>query len=182
MLFLKENLLTTKQKSEVILSYQTIYLYSHFIETGTYQGKMLDLVRYRFEKLYSIEIGKSFFLEAHKRFQSSNVSIFLGDSVEILPMLLKRIMVPAVFWLDAHYWPSSPFAKGKENCPIKTELQFLAKHSFSHKHVILIDDYRCFIGKYGYPTERELFDLITEYFPFHLVEVKDDIVRMTPIL
>ena len=182
MLFLKENLLTTKQKSEVVLRYQTIYEFSHFIETGTYQGKMLDLVRHRFEKLYSIEIGKSFFLEAHKRFQSSNVSIFLGDSIEILPILLKRISVPVVFWLDAHYWPSSPFSRGKYNCPIMTELKLLANHPFSHKHVLLIDDYRCFIGKYDYPSEQELFDLINECFPSHLVEVKDDIIRITPIL
>ncbi len=181
MLFSTQKLLTTTQKSDVVLSYQTNFQYTRFIETGTYRGKMLDLVRYHFENLYSIEIGKPFFLDAHKRFQSTNVSVFLGDTVEILPLLLKRISAPIVFWLDAHYWPGSPFFSVNENCPIQKELQLISKHQFARKHVLLIDDYRCFIGKYGYPTQDELLLLLSQLFPTHTIEIADDIIRVLPI-
>jgi hypothetical protein len=172
--------LKSNEKIEVILYYQKIYNYKNFFETGTFQGKMIEGVSSHFEKIYSIELGKYFFEEARKKFDDSKVKLFWGDSSKILPFILKRIKTPIIFWLDAHFWPNSPFAKGETSCPIREELNAISTHPLVQQHVILIDDFRCFQGKMNYPTQNELIKQIEIQFPTHKIEIKDDIVRIIP--
>jgi hypothetical protein len=46
--------------------------------------------------------------------------------------------------------------------------------------VILIDDARWFDGRTQYPTIQELRAGVEREYPGHVVEVKDDIIRITP--
>ena len=169
-------------KTDVILSLQKEVNYSSFFETGTFKGKMLSSLEKHFTYLYSIELSKKFFEETRIKFVNSpSVSLFLGDTTRVLPLILKRLKTPVFFWLDAHYWPNSPFAIGDQMCPIREELSCISKHELVESHIILIDDFRCFLGKYDYPTQDELLQLIHTLFPKHRVIVKDDIVRIIPL-
>jgi hypothetical protein len=172
--------LSSREKIEVVQLYQNHYAYSNFVETGTFKGKMIEGVISNFDKIYSIELGKNYYLDAIARFKEPHVNLFFGDTISVLPILLKRIKSPIVFWLDAHYWPNSSFAIGTTACPIREELNTISQHPISTKHVILIDDYRCFTGKLGYPTQEELTLLIHALFPSHSVEISDDIIRVLP--
>jgi len=61
-----------------------------------------------------------------------------------------------------------------------SELRNISRHPIK-KHVILIDDARCFDGTYDYPTLVELEKIAGDYWPGSSFEVRDDIVRITPV-
>ena len=106
--------------------------------------------------------------------------MFLGDSESVLPLIVNRLKSPAIFWLDAHFWPNSTFGKGSSWCPIEKETEIISTHFLADQHIILIDDFRCFIGQNGYPTQVELLQLLGLRFPLHQVEVANDIIRVLP--
>lgn len=120
------------------------YKNEYFIETGTYEGEgILMALNAGFPQVYSIELSPTLHAFCCERFISdSNVHILLGDSTNILPILLKHIDAPATFWLDGHYSGGST-SKGSQNTPILFELESIKNHPI-HTHTILIDDVRCF--------------------------------------
>jgi hypothetical protein len=115
-----------------------------FIETGTYLGQTVQMaLELGFKKIYSIEINKKLYRKARSKFKKNkNVLLFKGNSIEILPEILKQVESPAVFWLDAH--ESGPGLEGgKILYPVLVELDIISKHSIK-EHTILIDDRRLF--------------------------------------
>ena len=50
------------------------------------------------------------------------------------------------------------------------------------KHVILIDDARCFTGKGDYPTIEQWRKFVNKKRPNMLLEIKNDIIRIHPKL
>ena len=112
-----------------------------FIETGSYYGdgikKALDA---GFENIISIEITPKYYELCKKKFKDyPNVEIILGDTVDVLPEILKNTTEACTIWLDAHYTePSTNF--GEKWCPLMEELENL-KDSLV-PHTILINDLR----------------------------------------
>jgi hypothetical protein len=130
-----------------------------FIETGTYQGQMIDAVKGHFKKIYSIELDGVLFEKAKKKFSSnSSIEILKGDSGIILADILKKVNEPCVFWLDGHY-SGGITSKGNLNTPICRELETIFNHKVKN-HTIIIDDARCFVGKNDYPTIDAIKDLV----------------------
>ena len=166
-------------KQAIIESYQEKHHIRVFIETGTLYGNTIWYQMKNFDRLYSIELSEELCEKAKKRFKKQkNISIIQGDSGIVLKDILKKITQPAVFWLDGHY-SSGDTAKGEKDCPIIEELN----HIFSspYKHVLLIDDARCFTnsGEYkDYPTIPFLKEFILAQKPESTFEVKDDIIRI----
>lgn len=146
------------------------------IETGTFMGEMVDACTSIFDQIYSIELSRDLFLGAYNRFsKQKHISIIHGDSVDILPEILLKIDEPCLFWLDGHY--SGGFtAKGKKDTPILQEVMSILNHHID-RHIILIDDARCFNGQNDYPIIQELRDMILSYHPDWSFEVKDDVIR-----
>lgn len=165
-------------KGLMLRHYAKQYNLRIFVETGTYRGNMVSALRYDFDKLYSIELDQKLFEAAKKRFADvPQIQLFQGDSGVELEKVLKTFQAPALFWLDAHY-SAGETAKGSLNTPILKELDLVLGHS--DKHVMLIDDARCFGVEPDYPTIQELSDYVrskTDKFHF---EVVHDLIRIFP--
>jgi hypothetical protein len=72
-----------------------------FIETGTYLGDTIWLLKDRIKTIRSIEVEPNLALEAAKRFKKwKNISILQGDSSNIIKDLTSEIRENrALFWL-----------------------------------------------------------------------------------
>jgi hypothetical protein len=114
-----------------------------FIETGTNRGNTIINMYGSFKKLYTIEIKKELYDAAMNRFsQSENVELYLGDSVEVLPELLKKVEESAVFFLDGH-WSHEDTGRGKTDTPLLDELTIINR-LHNKNSIIIIDDYYMF--------------------------------------
>lgn len=165
-------------KQITIAYYQKKYSISTLVETGTYMGDMIEAQKKRFKKIYSIELSSVLNEKAKSRFScDKNICLFQGDSVQVLPNLLKRIDEPAIFWLDGHY-SGGITAKGSKDCPILEELNAIFENS-KFENVLLIDDARLFIDKADYPSIEKLIDYVGSKNKKYEVEIKNDIIRFT---
>lgn len=134
----------TTLKKEVLSKYKSPY----FFETGTSGGDAVRLaLELGFDKIFTVEIDQNLYnnniLSFKKEIEEGRVFMFLGDTIEILPELLKsHIDKKCTFWLDAH-WDGGPL--GIKKCPLVDELDYIKKYK-NLNHTILIDDRRCFGG------------------------------------
>lgn len=161
-------------KEIMVRKYQKRYRPRIFIETGTYMGEMVEVLKNYFEKVYSIELNEDLYWKAIEKFaKDSNVLIMQGDSGAILSTLLDNIAEPVLFWLDGHY-SGGITSKGNLNTPIKNELEAIFKHA-NKNHVVLIDDARLFVGNDDYPTYIEI-GLIAKKYGYTSKKEKDIIV------
>jgi hypothetical protein len=106
-----------------------------FVETGTREGNTVALaLELGITKIYTIELDHFRVIKARERFAGqSGVEIFHGSSDEILPTILKELIKPAVFWLDAHGFGTV----------LMEELKLLAQAP-CRQHTLLVDDVRLF--------------------------------------
>lgn len=166
-------------KQATLKHYANQYRLHILVETGTYYGDMIDAMKDQFDQIYSIELGQRFYEKAKQRFKSvSHVELILGDSGKELRKVLRKIGAePALFWLDGHYLPGS--ARGDQDTPIYEELDqiFDAPNS---RHVIIIDDARCFGSDPAYPTMTALEAYILAKRSNVCITVQDDMIRIIP--
>jgi hypothetical protein len=85
----------------------------------------------------------------------------------VLPDILQRLKGPSLFWLDAHASGGETFSSGKG--PLISELQAIYS-SETAGHVVLIDDAR----------GHDLAAIRRFCAPYAHLEVRNDIVRLTP--
>jgi hypothetical protein len=150
------------------------------VETGTFLGNTVAANLDAFQVIHSIELSEEFYRRARRRFaQFPKVRLWHGDSTYVLASILGDIDEPAVFWLDAHF-SGTGTARGASDTPIGAELQIIARHPVK-RHLILIDDARCFDGTNSYPTIDECRVLATQLWPDHRFVVEDDIIRIIPV-
>jgi hypothetical protein len=166
-------------KQSTVRQYGERFHVAVFIETGTYEGDMVDAVKTSFGRIYSVELDSALFERAKSRFgPDEHITILRGDSGDILPQLLGDLRVPGLFWLDAHY-SRGITARGELETPIMRELNSILHHDVSG-HVILIDDVRCFTGEHDYPTVEEVQQFVFSARPELNFRVADDIIRIHP--
>jgi len=130
--------------------------YPVFIETGTLNGETLEALMSSFRELYSVDIDPNALARAKKRLpRANNIHLILGDSVEMLPKLLRtkaRKMdsyigdTPTIYFLDAHY-SGNASPTGKIQVPIYEELRTIMTIC-SSSCIVIIDYFRLF-GKIG---------------------------------
>ena len=129
-----------------------------FVETGTEHGDTIAYLRPWCTEIHSIELSQAFFEKAVARFASDpKIYLWHGDSGDVMLELLKVINQPALFWLDGHY-SGDGTARGAEDTPILRELKHISCHRFIGRHLVVVDDARCFGRDRGYPTVAELKD------------------------
>lgn len=163
-------------KQRELLGYAERYELKIFIETGTFKGDMVEAMKGRFDSVISIELSDDLFNRAKNKFRDdSNVMLVCGDSGVELKRIVKGLAAPALFWLDGHYSGGST-AKGNLETPIKEELRTILQDE--NKHVILIDDARCFGVDPDYPTLNELYEFIRSYDPDVAIDVRFDSIRI----
>lgn len=166
-------------KQRALQKYAKMYGLNIMVETGTYNGDMVNAMRDVFDNIYSIELSNELYENAEKRFsEQTHIHILHGDSGSEIEKLVSKIDRPALFWLDAHY-SGGVTARGKEDTPILTELHHIFNAS-DKGHIVVIDDARVFGVDPAYPTIKELTDFIESKKDNMDIVVKDDIIRVTP--
>jgi hypothetical protein len=111
-----------------------------FVETGTFHGDgMAHAISYGFDLILSVEIDEGLFKEVTERFKGPrNVMLFLGDSRERLPDMLKHVEKHRVlWWLDAHL-------NGGERFPLREELGIITQDRDVSGDVFILDDLRIY--------------------------------------
>jgi hypothetical protein len=164
-------------KQQLIREYQNVYKYSTLVETGTYLGDMVEAQRRRFNRIISIELSSQLFFAAQRRFRRhKHITIYHGDSGQVLPVIISQINEPAIFWLDGHY-SKGITARGDKDCPIFDELKAILSHG-DFNHVLLIDDARCFTGTGDYPTIEQVSDFILQRNNKYNISIRHDIIQV----
>ena len=149
------------------------------VETGTFMGDMVAAQRDVFDRIYSIELSPRYHERAQRRFRRTpHVELICGDSGREIGSLVARLDAPALFWLDGHY-SGGTTAKGEHETPIIEELEAILTAD-ERRHVIVIDDARCFGADPAYPTIAVVRALIRDRRPDLTVEVQDDTIRIFP--
>jgi hypothetical protein len=129
------------------------------VETGTHRGDTVEAVKGLFDRIYSVELDRNLFEYARDRFKScEHIEIIHGDSGKELGRIVNSLKQPALFYLDGHY-SGGDTARGEKDTPIFEELDHILM-SPEAKHVILIDDARCFGSERGYPSLVELVQFV----------------------
>lgn len=100
------------------------------IETGTYKAGTTLRLAGMCEMVSTIEISEEFYRESSKRLaDKENVTIHYGDSVSILPQLLKATLDKNIlFFLDAHW---------NEDLPLLAELEIIAEYKKKHGNIVI---------------------------------------------
>lgn len=166
-------------KLRIIKKYQKEYTIRTFIETGTYLGTMVNLIKDRFEKIHTIEIDSSLYKNAKKRFKNfRKIVVSYGDSTIVIPKLLKSIHAPCMFWLDAHY-SGGLTSKGRKNTPILEELSAILRHKVK-THIILIDNACNLAGDNEYDTIHEVQKYLTTKAKYVDVKIIHNVLIICP--
>lgn len=135
----------------------------HSVETGTHRGYTTEFLCKHFKNVYSIEkypdqnyYGDTSLREVYKRLEEENSNLFIniGDSAEILPVILKAHPDnPFVFIFDAHNGPDGPLLE---------ELSIVATTSNNKEHVIIIDDWGDFVSQHD-TIKSKIYSINSKY-------------------
>ena len=160
---------------------------SVFIETGTFHGDSVAVVRQFFKEIHTCELSPELYAAAAQRFANDPVvGCHLASSSDWLPTIVPRYSGrPVMFWLDAH-WCVAGHTKGEESqCPLLDELKALGPlHADS---VIWIDDARYFtapppqpLQAKGWPTFQQVLERLQSLSKVHHVVLADDTILFYP--
>lgn len=155
------------------------YSLKTFVETGTYLGDTTNALKDYFNKLYTIELSEDLYKKAVERFsEDPHIKVLQGDSGKVLKTLITRIDEPTLFWLDGHY-SAGITAQGEKDTPIFEELEcILSEKNYNPKHIILIDDARCFGAIEDYPEIEDLRKFVTNKQPAINLTIEADSIRL----
>ena len=88
----------------------------------------------------TIEVREDYQKIAAERCQQyNNITFLLGDTREMLPLVVDSLEGPTLFWLDSH---NDGIDGTAQDCPLLEELDVISRSKF--EHIILIDDAHCF--------------------------------------
>lgn len=148
------------------------------VEAGTYYGEMVAAMKNSFAEIYSVEYDHALAVRAQGKFaRSPHIHIVEGDSQKVIPEIVQSLRQPALFWLDAGYYGWAGLQGDRQR--LTTELDAILRDN-RYQHVILMDDARGLNGENGAPTVAQLKQRIEAEFPQRAIEVKHDILRITP--
>lgn len=131
--------ISQEEKAKMLLRYKKPEQ-KVFVETGTRDGDMIDMIGGEFDRIFSVELDKELYKKAVKRFEGrNNIRLLEGDSANEIHKILAGLHEPALFWLDAH--GDTVEIDGPNAAPLKAELEAIFAHNVKG-HTILIDDAR----------------------------------------
>ena len=93
-----------KFRMRIIKPYAKAADYEVAVETGTLFGASTRRLSRHFPLVYTIEINRELYERAAAKFKNNGrIRVLFGDSKLVLPVLLKEIRQPCLFYLDAHF-------------------------------------------------------------------------------
>jgi hypothetical protein len=119
-----------------------------YIETGTYHGDGIQRVLGYYERIHSIELAEKYALEAAAKFiNHTEVTVYHGNSKEVLPVLLTTISEPVTIFLDGHFSGGETaigdeIVDGYSSAPLLTEIEIIMARPYDD--IVIIDDTRMF--------------------------------------
>jgi hypothetical protein len=170
---------SSQEKYSLVTRYGRQREIANFIETGTFEGDMIEAQRENFQKLISIELGDKLYQAARRRFEKyDRIHVLHGDSGIKLSEAIRLVEGPALYWLDAHY-SRGVTARGDKETPILKELSIIAARDQAGD-VILIDDARNFGMRMGYPRLATVRKFVARTWPAYSFQVKSDVICIIP--
>lgn len=164
-------------KQRTVREYAERYRLRVLVEAGTYYGEMVAAMKDRFDEIYSVEYDHALAVRAQKKFaRQPHIHVIEGDSQKVIPQVVAKLTRPALFWLDAGYYGWAGTQGDKQR--LTTELEAIL--SARTDHIILMDDAHGLNGLNGAPTVDQLKRQVESRFPGRMVEVKQNILRITP--
>lgn len=166
-------------KQNILREYAKRYGLRVLVETGTYFGDMVEAMKGNFDRIYSVELSGDLHEKAMMRFKGiGNIELIHGDSSIELERIMAKINQPTLFWLDGH-WSGGVTARGAKDTPIYDELRHIL-NAADKRHVIIVDDARCFGTDPAYRSIEELTEFIKSQRSNFDITVQDDSIRITP--
>ncbi len=148
-----------------------------FVETGTYTGKTTARAAELFKAIHTVELHPKLYEEAKTSLRKyENVTVYHGNSADVLKKILPTIDGNVVLWLDAHYSGENTAMSfnnqndGNAITAIRSELDGLSESGITDC-VVLIDDIRGFgttidgkkyAGCWAYPSIKEICTTLLE--------------------
>jgi hypothetical protein len=136
-----------------------------FVETGMWEGRGIQAaLQAGFPRIISMDIATNPVEFCARLFLTEpKVSLHQGNSVDVLPKVLRYIGEPVTFWLDAH--SSGDWGGGGTTSPIIQELNYiLYEWGPPRGTVILIDDWRLFrSGEFGPGLDEAVIDVFEKF-------------------
>ena len=117
-----------------------------FVETGTFKGETVELIKNEFAEIYTIELSEEYFMQAQLRFANeSHINVVSGDSSKTLATIASKLQTKSVlYFLDAHWCEANNAAGKTSQCPLLEEIRAIG--SLNEESVIIIDDARLFVA------------------------------------
>jgi hypothetical protein len=119
---------------------------SSFVETGTFKGDSVALVRSIFSEIHTCELSSELHQAALRRFEADKaVTCHLGSAGDLLKCISQQLVGrPVLYWLDAHWCAGENTAGEESQCPLLEELD--AIYPLHPNSVVWIDDARYFMS------------------------------------
>jgi hypothetical protein len=113
-----------------------------FIETGTFKGGSIDLVKNYVLEIHSCEPAKLYYDYSRNKFcDDKKVNIYNVTSIEMLSMKFNKDQ-RFLYWIDSHYKGEGTY--GIDNpCPLMDEMSIVLP-KLKVEDILLIDDARLF--------------------------------------
>ena len=134
-----------------------------FVETGTFQGDTVELVKDCFLEIHTVELSQEYYDEARARFAGErHIDLIQGDSAAVLAELAPKLRDRSVlYYLDAHWCVAENTAGAISQCPLINEIRAIS--SLNSNSLIVIDDARFFLAPPTAPHD------ISQWPRFHQV-------------
>ncbi|MGH7954183.1 MAG: hypothetical protein ACREFE_20000 [Limisphaerales bacterium] len=170
---------SAEEKRLMIIHFSRKWGIKNLVETGTFEGGMVESQRENFNTIATIELGDKLYESAKQRFAAyDHIHVLHGDSGTMLAEAITLVEGPTLFWLDAHY-SRGVTAHGDAETPILKELSIIAARKQADD-VILIDDARLFGLRLGYPRLARVRKLVAQHWPAYSFKVESDIICIAP--
>lgn len=158
-----------------------------FVETGTFRGDTVELVRERFKTVHSVELSREHYEAARLRFADrAHIDLVCGDSAEALARWMPGLHKKSVlYFLDAHWCAADNTAGGASQCPLLDEIRAIGR--LNDESLIVIDDARLFLAPPPAPHEisdwpdmNAVLVALQRASPSHRAMVLNDVILFFP--
>lgn len=145
------------------------------VETGTFRGDTTVFLARHFRETHTIEVVPALAGLARERFWNQpSITVWDGDSSDVLRSLLPQLKGAVLFYLDGHD-SGGVTGKGEKACPVREELEIIYG-SGENRLSVVIDDARLFGTDPDYPTLGEVRLWMERLRPVATVRVEHDAI------